>query len=223
MLKPLTVLTGIHPTKCFYLFYLLVSLLSSHSCGRMLTYAGIRGNMPGSPWSVTVTTPGSGCLTSCYLIGTLLGFVTREKLLIAKLLGFLSRDVGRGYFWGTCLILIAFFFSLLIFEHTCAFARWAHMDRFLSVCPSVCNWTKLLDQNSDYKIISHWTINVANCNSRVKLWTDTIEVKMVLLWAGVLSSTSSCIFLKFSRFWFSGTLTLNSQNRTDCQMLGHRK
>ena len=24
-----------------------------------------------------------------------------------------------------------------IFEHTCAYARWAHMHHFLSVCPSV--------------------------------------------------------------------------------------
>ncbi len=37
-----------------------------------------------------------------------------------------------------------------IFEHTCAYARWAHMHRFLSVC----DWTKIqtgqksLDQNS---------------------------------------------------------------------------
>ncbi len=33
------------------------------------------------------------------------------------------------------------------FEHTCAYARWAHRHRFasvcLSVCPSVCDWTKI--------------------------------------------------------------------------------
>ncbi len=31
---------------------------------------------------------------------------------------------------------------LPIFEPTCAYARWAHMHRFLSVCPSECHWTK---------------------------------------------------------------------------------
>ncbi len=35
---------------------------------------------------------------------------------------------------------------VLIFEHTCAYARWAHMHRFLSVRLSVC---PSLDQNSD--------------------------------------------------------------------------
>ncbi len=28
-------------------------------------------------------------------------------------------------------------------EHACAYARWAHMHRFLSVCPSVCDLTKI--------------------------------------------------------------------------------
>ena len=32
-----------------------------------------------------------------------------------------------------------------IFEHTCAYARWALMHCFLSVCPSVCLVS--LDQN----------------------------------------------------------------------------
>ncbi len=39
----------------------------------------------------------------------------------------------------------------ILFEHTCAYARWAHMHGFLSVslsvCMSVCLW---LDQNSDW-------------------------------------------------------------------------
>ncbi len=28
---------------------------------------------------------------------------------------------------------------LKVFEHTCAYARWAHMHRFLSVCLVVCH------------------------------------------------------------------------------------
>ncbi len=39
--------------------------------------------------------------------------------------------------------------SFSIFEHTCAYARWALIPRFASVCPSVCPW---LDQNSDWTI-----------------------------------------------------------------------
>ena len=34
-----------------------------------------------------------------------------------------------------------------VFEYTCAYARWPHMPRFLSVCLSVrCHWTKIQDQ-----------------------------------------------------------------------------
>ncbi len=49
----------------------------------------------------------------------------------------------------------------LIFEPTCAYARWALMHQVLSVCLSVCDLTKLLDkksqdQNSDWTK-SHWT------------------------------------------------------------------
>ncbi len=36
----------------------------------------------------------------------------------------------------------SFHLFVLFFEHTCAYARWAHMHRFLSDCPSI-------DQNSD--------------------------------------------------------------------------
>ena len=30
-----------------------------------------------------------------------------------------------------------------VFEHTCAYAQWANMHRFLSVHLSVCDWTKI--------------------------------------------------------------------------------
>ncbi len=30
-----------------------------------------------------------------------------------------------------------------IFEHTCAYAQWALMHHFLSVRPSICDWTKI--------------------------------------------------------------------------------
>ncbi len=36
----------------------------------------------------------------------------------------------------------------VLFEHTCAYARWAHMHHFLSVC----DWTKIHGS-----IIHHWT------------------------------------------------------------------
>ncbi len=35
----------------------------------------------------------------------------------------------------------------LLFEHTCAYARWALMHRFASVCPSVCGLTKIQTRN----------------------------------------------------------------------------
>ncbi len=50
------------------------------------------------------------------------------------------------YAWGGNVILLCYVVKLIIlllidpvmiFEHTCAYARWALMHRFLSVCPSV--------------------------------------------------------------------------------------
>ena len=39
-------------------------------------------------------------------------------------------------------------FLLYFIEHTCAYAWWAHMHRFLSVRPPICDWTKfILDNN----------------------------------------------------------------------------
>ncbi len=43
---------------------------------------------------------------------------------VACLRDVLVRALSRGQDIGIC----------LVFEHTCAFARWAHMDRLLSVC-----------------------------------------------------------------------------------------
>ena len=62
--------------------------------------------------------------------------------------------------------------SLVIFEHTCAYARWAHMHRFLSVCPSVRPWldqkfrldNKSLDQNSVCEYAQ--CLQVSNCKLR---------------------------------------------------------
>ncbi len=61
---------------------------------------------------------------------------------------------------------------VVIFEHTCAYARWAHMHRFLSVCPSVRPWldqkfrldNKSLDQNSVCEYAQ--CLQVSNCKLR---------------------------------------------------------
>ena len=53
--------------------------------------------------------------------------------------------------------------SDMVFEHTCAYARWAVRHHFLSDCPSVCLW---LDQNSDWTKIQDWTkIHLLDQNS----------------------------------------------------------
>ncbi len=63
-----------------------------------------------------------------------------------------------------------------LFEHTCAYARWALIHRFLSVCLSVTRPKVRLD-NMSLDRISDWTFNllasnsmmaIANCNSGVK-------------------------------------------------------
>ncbi len=69
------------------------------------------------------------------------------------------------------------------------------MHRFLSVCPPVCHstknhWTKILTSN--YFIYLSVMVAIANCNSGVK------SISHVMLMAGVLSSTSSCIFSNWS-------------------------
>ncbi len=83
-------------------------------------------------------------------------------------------------------------------------ARWAHMHRFLSVCPSVCLW---LDKNS-------WTIihisktnepRVILCKSQVDCeWTDLTNFGNILhvqvLNVGWLNSTSSCTFVQFCSY-----------------------
>ncbi len=43
---------------------------------------------------------------------------------------------GKGKSERRCHVLIK------MFEPTCAYAWWAHMHCFPSVCPSVCHWTK---------------------------------------------------------------------------------
>ncbi len=112
-------------------------------------------------------------------------------------------------------------YFLLIFEHTCAYARWAHMHRFLSVCPSVCDWTKI-----------HWTIihdltkiHISGSSSVQALSCVRLKPEQsgfVITFSNLLicrpfadgltsfNSTSSCIFRHKSYFLFIFRANLTS-------------
>ncbi len=95
----------------------------------------------------------------------------------------------------TLQILSEFF---ILIEHTCAYARWAHMHCFLSVrlsvrlsvCLYVCPVSLHWHRRQTYMAYYGSMMAIANCNSRVKSL------------AGVLSSTSSCIFFIYSLLSF---------------------
>ncbi len=80
-----------------------------------------------------------------------------------------------------------------IFEPTCAYARWAHMHRFLSVCLSVCNLTKIQTRK---KLISQKVFKLQAWNFDT-LWgiIGRIEEKY-WLHSKKLFFTSMCKFTK---------------------------
>ncbi len=82
----------------------------------------------------------------------------------------------------------------LLIEHTCAYARWAHMHRFLyvrlSVCLSVCDLTKIQTRPkvTRQKFISLEPFEVASWNS---------------VWWWMLMVSRSCLKLKVIGQWSS--------------------
>ena len=75
-----------------------------------------------------------------------------------------------------------------IFEHTCAYARWAHMHRCLSVTGPKVTRPKIIGQGKRSR----------GSRSGVKWVKPSLKVTLL---AGGLMSTSSCIFCHFKEIW----------------------